>query len=90
VALDDLKKEVAALKSKAPEWPAGSYCIWKSGACPPGFKALAGSMGSNLQWPVDIDQAQAVKIGESSIKISKEYPRYGVFVAMDLAACCKD
>src|SRR3989344_7540059 len=35
--LSDLQKKVNDLAAKS-EWPEGSYCVWKSGDCPTGFK----------------------------------------------------
>jgi len=95
----DLKNENIALRNQvnqvqdAPaKWPAGAYCIWKSGECPAGFTERNGYTGSNVRLNGDVKE---VKIGDSSIEVQESrcktcVKRYGMFVKLDLKACCKD
>lgn len=40
--IEDLEKLV-----KEGKWPAGGYCIWKHGSCPPGFRLRFGRVWIN-------------------------------------------
>jgi len=95
----DLKNENIALRNQvnqvqdAPaKWPPGKYCIWKSGDCPAGFSMRSGYTGSNVHMNGDVKEVQ---IGDSNIEIQESrcrtcVKRFGMFVKLDLKACCKE
>jgi len=95
----DLKNENIALRDQVNQvqeapaaWPPGKYCIWKDGDCPAGFKPRTGYTGSNVRMNGDVKE---VDIGDSKIEIQEAkcrscVRRFGMWVKLDLKACCKD
>jgi len=69
-----------AVSSISKAWPSGSYCIWRSGNCPPGFTTPASTC---THWPKSSGSAGYYYFGSSFVH------HYGKHAHLEIHTCCK-
>lgn len=96
-ALEDelakLRDRITALE-KEPDWPAGTFCIFRSGKCPAGFKGQQGRMAAiRMYHGGDTSYLKTMRFGNSSIgwHNSGAATRNGEswLGELNLSVCCK-
>ncbi|XP_066910938.1 putative leucine-rich repeat-containing protein DDB_G0290503 [Clytia hemisphaerica] len=75
--------------SKPSTWPAGSYCIFRSGSCPPGFVARGGYINAIRTYSADNRYIKAMTFGNSQIKCHGSCGQYGPYAELHIYTCCK-
>jgi len=82
------KITAAGRKIEVGKWPQGSYCIFRSGNCPSGFRALYGRIGGISVFRDNSNYVTAAKFGSSEIRCHGTCGQYNR-ADMSLAVCCK-
>ena len=90
--LNAAEKELVTLNHKynavkEPRWPAGKYCLLRSGPCPKGFSQKDASINANSVWSCSI--VRDVQFGSSSIRKHRGCS-YGNYADIILSTCCKE
>jgi len=88
--IDSVKKLLEQqIQQGKQQWPAGNFCILRSGACPPGFKSIDGYMRAIVQYAVNTNYVKAANFGSSSIRCHGYCGQYGKYSELNLSTCCK-
>ena len=86
-AVQDLQGKYNSVKT--PRWPAGGYCIWKSGNCPAGFHPISAQLLALRQYANRSPYIVANQFGNSRIGCHGNCNHGDYHGDIQISVCCK-